>query len=143
MPLMTELSQQGSWIVSPVFDQETGGQTLKTGAVIRLNKISHGSSTTPACSVWHTWESSMRTSDHVAWRPSIPRRTSVSPTLSREDVGKAPTFDRRGSFPVNLAAGDHTRRSYSHGINCMGNSGRKFRAGPVVMVHGMECMVGP
>lgn len=118
MALMIELSLQGSWIVGPVFYQETGGQTLGTGVVIRLNKISHGSSTTPARSVWHTWESSMRASDHVAWRPSIPRRTSVSPTLRREDVGKAPNFDRSGSFPVNLAAGDHTRRSYPHGSNC-------------------------
>lgn len=73
MPLMIEFSLQGSWIVSPVFDQETGGQTLTAGVVIRLNKISHGSSTTPAWSVWHLWERSMRTSDHVAWRPSIPR----------------------------------------------------------------------
>lgn len=54
MPLMMVLSLQGSWIIGPVFDQETVGQTLGTGVVIRLNRISHGSSTTPARSVWYT-----------------------------------------------------------------------------------------
>lgn len=47
MPLMMGFGLQGTWIVVPVFDQETGGQTLRTGVVIRLNKISHGSSTPP------------------------------------------------------------------------------------------------
>lgn len=72
MALMIELILQGSWIVGRVFDQETCGQTLRAGVVIRPSKISHGSCTTAVGRVWHTWESSMRTSDHVAWRPSIP-----------------------------------------------------------------------
>lgn len=73
MPLMMGFGLQGTWIVVPVFDQETGGQTLRTGVVIRLNKISHGSSTPPPggeC-LAYTRKRSMRTSDHVAWRPSI------------------------------------------------------------------------
>lgn len=54
MPLMIELSLQGSWIVGRVFDQETCGQTLTKGVVIRQSKISHGSSTTTVGHVWST-----------------------------------------------------------------------------------------